>query len=149
MAELSDLFAGLLDGAVAAVNESEGKYLAQQVSAVKQLGGKDVDAETLLKLFAAGWLPDFFVTAQMELAAQLTMSTARERQVSGTGGVTFGPVKLEGSLSNTFHQGTSTNLSVSCTLVRQSRNAALDAAYAALGATKQPAAPNPPTGPTN
>jgi hypothetical protein len=52
--------------------------------------------------------------------------------VAAGGGIAWGPIKLEGTLANSFQQGTQSNLSVSCTLKRQSRSAGLAYVLTAL-----------------
>lgn len=135
MPELATIYSELLTGAVTAIAKSESAHLAAHVQAISDLNGKAPGTDDLLKAFASGWLPDFFAASELQLSAQLSMTTARERKVGGTGGVEFGPLKLEGSLSETFTQGTGTNLSITTTLVRRSRSSGLENALSALSVT--------------
>jgi hypothetical protein len=144
MPELAEIYSALLDGAIRAVERSEQSHLLAQADALTKLDGKAPGVEDLKAAFALGWTPDYFVGAELQISAQLTMSTARERQVGGSGGVTFGPVQIQGSLAESFHQATETNLSVNCVLKRQSRSAGLDYALTALSAVAAPELPVPP-----
>jgi hypothetical protein len=139
MPELSEIYSQLLEGAVKAVEQSEQRHLLAQVDALTKLDGKAPGIEDLKAAFTLGWTPDYFLGAELQITAQLTMSTARERQIGGTGGVTFGPVQIQASLTESFHQGTQTNLSINCLLKRQSRSAGLDYALQALTAVPGPA----------
>lgn len=143
MPELATIYAELLDGAVTAVARAEALRLVAHVKALQGLKGKEPGTDDLLKLLEAGYLPDYYVGAELQIAAQLTLTTARERKVSGSGAVTFGPLKLEGSLSETFRQATTTNLSITTTLVRQSRSKGIENVLSALSPTPVPGLPPP------
>ena len=141
MAELAEIYSGLLDGAIKAVESSEREHLTAHVEVLSRLAGATPDADTVKAALAGGWMPDYFIGAELQVAAQLTMSTSRQRQVDGKGSVTFGPVQIQGGLSETFQQGTQTNLSVSCVLTRQSRSSGLDYALQSLGTVAAPSVP--------
>ena len=147
MAELGTIFAELLNGAVDAVAMSESRHLTAHVKALSDLKGKEPGTDELLKLFQAGWFPDYFAAAELDVEAQLVMATSRERKVSGSGSVTFGPIRIEGTLSNAFAQGTQTNLSVRATLRRQSRSSGLEYAISALSPVQVPVLPTGPPAP--
>lgn len=139
MPELKEMFAGILMGATNAIEASERAHLQAHVEAVQALGGKpDATLDDLLAAFAKGWLPDYFAGDALEVAAQLTMSTARDRSVSGSGGVTLGPVQIQAQVSERFTQGTETNLSINAKLARQSRSAGLQYALQQLGPVGAP-----------
>lgn len=132
MAELGQIYAELLNGTIEAVARSESRRLAAHVSTLRALNGQEPGAEELLALFEQGYFPDYFAGTELQINAQLTLTSSRERKASGGGGVGFGPVRIEASLSESFLQGSQTNLSVSCVLRRQSRSAGIEHALAAL-----------------
>ena len=132
MAELGEVVGELLEGTLRAVARSESRHLRAHVEALTLLAGQEPGTAELVKVLETGWTPDFFVGSQMSVSAQLAMTTTRERKVSGGGGVTLGPLRIEGSLAETFQQGTQTNLAVTVDLVRQSRSRAVTAAVEAL-----------------
>lgn len=130
MAELSELFSSLLDGAVSAIAKSEAKHVKTNVEAAMQLAGKDlqggVPLQVMKDLLDGGFTADMFAGAEIEIDAALSMSTSRERKVVGSGNVVFGPVRIEASLQTGLTQATQTNLSVRCLLRRVSKSAAMD-----------------------
>jgi hypothetical protein len=132
MPELAEVFSSVLDGVIDAAAKSEARHLSAQVKALELLAGKEPGTEDLLKLLAAGWTPDMFIGAELTIDASLAMTTSRERKVTAGGGITWGPLKLEGGLANSFQQGTQTNVSVHCVLKRQSRSAGLGYALTSL-----------------
>jgi hypothetical protein len=139
MPELATIYAELLNGAVSAVARAETERLAAHVEMLRKLDGKTPGVDDLLRAYQEGYLPDHFVAAELQVSAQLTMTTARERTIGANGGLEFGPLRLEGSLTETFQQGTTTNLSVTCTLVRQARSKGIENTLSALS----PAPVNP------
>lgn len=137
--ELASIYGQLLTSTIKAVETSESEHLKAHVKAVKELAGdKGKPVEVLEKALSAGWTPDYFIGAELQIAAQLTMSTQRERKLDATGGVAWGPIKIEASFGQTFAQGTQTNLSVNAILKRQSRSQGLEYALSALGAPESP-----------
>ena len=66
-----------------------------------------------------------FVAGEIDLTAQLAMSTERTRSVDAKGAVTFGPLSLTGGFNSSLKQTTATNLSIHVVLARQSRSSAL------------------------
>lgn len=142
MADLGDLLKGVLGSAIAAIEESESAHLQAQVTAIQALAGKTPGVDDVLKAFQAGWLPDFFAAASLEVSAQLTVTSTRERTISGSGAVGFGPIQISGSLAETVRTGSNTNLGVTVTMERQSRNKSLEYALNALTAVAPPALPS-------
>src|SRR5688500_15402609 len=142
MPQLSEIFSDLLMGAVEAVATAEARQLKAHVEAVQALGGEEPGTDTLIRLLDEGYVPDYFAGVDLDLSAQLSIATTRERRGSGTGGVTFGPVKIEGTLANSFTQATQTNLTVAATLRRQSKNAGIEHLLTSLRALT----PAPPPG---
>lgn len=132
MPQLSEMVGEMLEGVIRAVHRSEARHLEAQIDALERLAGSQPGTAELRSLLESGYLPDYFIGTEVHLTAQLTMSTARERTHSAGGGIGFGPLRIEGGLSNGFRQGTQTNLSVDLTLVRQSRNQGLAYALTAL-----------------
>lgn len=141
MPELSEILTSTLDGAVRAVDASERRHLVAQVQAIQVLAGREPTLTDLLGLMEEGWLPDFFAGTELEIAAQLAMTTARERQASGGGSVQLGPLQLTGSLSTSLRQATTTNVAVTIRLARQSRSQGLEYAIQALRTPNAPALP--------
>ncbi len=132
MAELGEVVGELRAGPWGAVARAESRRLRAHVEALTLLAGQEPGTAELAKVLETGWTPDFFVGSQLSLSAQLAMTSTRERKVAGGGGVTLGPLRIEGSLTETFQQGTQTNLSVTVELVRQSRSRAVTGAIEAL-----------------
>ena len=130
MAELSELFSDLLNGAVDAIARSEAEHLKVDVDAAISLAGKDlsqgIPAEILGGLLDKGYIPDIFAGDEVEIEANLATSMARERKMTAGGGVTWGPVKIDASLSDTRAEQTNTNLTVRCKLRRVSKSTAMD-----------------------
>jgi hypothetical protein len=87
------------------------------------------DALTLLD---GGWIPDYFAAAELEVQAQLALTTDRKRTIDAGGGISLGPVQLQGRLAETFSRGETANLQVRCTLQRKARSRALSEATEAL-----------------
>ena len=144
MAELPRLIERTIDGVLEGLDASENRHLISHVKAIKQMAvspGEDAEARlnTLLELLEGGWTPDFFAAAGVEVNGQLTMTTARRRETTVGGGLKFGPVSLEGSYTEEFSQGTTTNLSVRVSLVRQSRSKGLENAFSSLASLPAPA----------
>ena len=128
MAELTTLFYELLDGTVEALAKSESRHLKDDIDAAIRLAasGDTVSAQVMSDLLDKGYIPDFYAAADLDLEAQLTMSTTRERKTSGTGSITYGPLKIEATLGNSLVQGTNTNLTIRCHLQRTSKSAMID-----------------------
>ena len=133
MPQLAQVFGAVLSESVEAVNASERKHLLSHVAVLTRLAGREPTTEDLLAAYEAGWLPDFHAAVDLTVSAQLAMTTSRERTTDAGGSVQFGPLRIEGRLAESFSQGTTTNLSVSATLRRESRGTAIAAALAALG----------------
>ena len=137
MADLPTLFSGILTGALGALDASEKAHLLAHVQAVEKLGGQ-VDLAGVLDAINGGWLPDYFAAAELNVSAQLAMSTSRQQVVQAQGGVNIGPIQLTGSLAETTARGENTNVTVTCTLERQSRSKAMSNAFDALLTTPGP-----------
>jgi len=125
MPELAEIVTELLDGTQRSISQSEREHLLSHVRAVVELAGEQPGTEDILRLLEQGWLPDYFVTNGFTLVAQLVMQTARERRISGSGGITWGPLRLDATLQTSLMQSTQTNLQVELTCVRQSRSRGL------------------------
>ena len=141
MAELPRLVERTLNGVISAIEESERKHLLAQVKAIRKVAGTTGDDDQFAKLleaFEAGWTPDYYIGASLQIAAQLTMTTARSRQLDATGKVSFGPLSIEGGYTEEFTQGTTTNLSVNLVMERRSRSQGLENAFSALFPTPEP-----------
>lgn len=152
MADLATLFQSVLSGTLTALDKSEADHLAAHVDAIKAAGGNP-SVDGILAAFKAGWLPDYYAAAGLEVSAQLAMSTARQQNINATGGVVLGPVQLNAQFGIQTNEATNTNLTVTARLERQSRSSALSNAFEsllALPAVNTPAVnpPNPvlPTG---
>lgn len=141
MPEFSEIISTALAGAIDAIETSEQAHLLNQVTAVEKLNGKTPGVADVKSLYEEGWLPDYFAASALTLDAQLSMATTRERTIGGQADVAVGPLKLTGSLSTSLKQATNTNVAVSITLERQSRNQGLTNAFESL--TQQPIPPLP------
>ena len=140
MPELIEIIGSVVDGTIRTLDASEKRHLLAQIDAISQLaGGLTVDG--LKELFDKGWLPDYLAAGQVVIAVQLAMTTGRERSSGGTGSVEIGPLRISGHLSETFRQATTTNLSVTITMDRQSRSRAIEGAVESLRALPIPDAP--------
>jgi hypothetical protein len=122
MPELSEILSNVLNGAIDAVEMSERTHLMNQLDAVQRLSGAQPEMDELLELLKQGYLPDYFAGTELTISAQLSMATTRQRTTSGSAGGQIGPLAVQGSLTESFGQATQTNVSVTVTLVRQSRN---------------------------
>ena len=111
------------------------------------MAGKELSVDDLVNLWQQGWLERYFAAAGIDLSAQLVVSSGRERTLNAQGGVTIGPVSISATYAETFRQATTTNLSVSIQLQRQSRSDALTEAFGALVTPKASALPAGPPRP--
>ena len=143
MAELGELFGAVLNGAIKAIDDSERRSLVAHAEALAATAGKEPGIDEALKAMQGGWIPSYYAGAELQVGAQLSMSTARERKVAANGKVTFGPISVEGGLSTSLTQGTTTNLSVNCVMRRQARSYGLEEALSALRGPGAPAIPVP------
>jgi hypothetical protein len=146
MPELGAIFGSLLTSVIQAVESSEKQHLQNGLDALKGVTGKTAPGlDDLAKALQSGWLPDYFIGAEIQVNAQLTMTTVRGQSADVKVGTGLGPITISGGFSESFRQGTNTNLSVTCTLTRQSRTKAIENAFQALSAA--PASPvTVPTG---
>lgn len=128
MPQLAEIITETLEGTLVAIDNSQRRVLLAQLTAVRTLAetAPEQRLEVALQLLEEGYLPDFYAATQVQLDAQLTMTTARDRQQSGGGSVNFGPIRLEGSMANTFRQATTTNLAVSIQMERESKNRGIE-----------------------
>lgn len=128
MPQLAEIIAETLEGTLVAIDASQRRVLRAQLNVVKVLAetAPDQRLDVALRLLEEGYLPDFYAATQVQIDAQLSMTTARDRQVSGSGSVTVGPLILEGSLANTFRQATTTNVAVSIQMDRESKNRGIE-----------------------
>ena len=134
MPQLAEILNDLVESNVKRADESEKRRLLAHVKAIRELAGEEPGIDELQALFEAGWLPTYQVEDELHVDAQLAMSTTRERKIDAGGTVSFGPIAIQGTLSNSFGQGTQTNVAVSVVLKRRSISEVLSLAREALAA---------------
>jgi len=132
MAELAELYAETLNAVIEAVERSEREHLLNHVEAVTRLEGEQPGLASVKIALEAGWLPDYFLGAEAEVTARMSVAITRKRETDAEGGITFGPLRLTGRLSDSLTRGSETNLTVNTRLRRQSRAATVERALVDL-----------------
>jgi len=132
MPELATLLRETVGGVIAVLDASEKKHLLAHVEAVKGIGSSEVGEDQLVTLLEEGWLPDFMAAASVNVRADLSMTTGRERTTNAGGSVNLGPLSITGSFTDKMTQGTTTNLSVTVEFTRRSASAIISAARDSL-----------------
>lgn len=132
MAELAELYAETLNAVINAIEKSERAHLLNHVEALTRLEGEQPGVEAVKSALEAGWLPDYFIGAEAEVTARMSISVTRTREIDAEGGIVLGPLRLSGGMVESYTRGSETNLTVSTRLSRESRAGTMERALVDL-----------------
>lgn len=146
--DINTLVRGAVDAGVNEAFRRANQDWMAQAEELAKLSGGTITAEQLKAILGAGYVPDTFLASQLQIGVELTVDATQEVDFSATGGVEFGPIKIEGNYTNKRSSGEQANVSINLTMERQSRNAGINYALQQLVGPDVPKLLVPPVTPT-